>query len=55
MWYFHTNTRPCALLVAEPVKGITREQEDTMFTVAESGQPMPKEVVLNNGKKLALK
>jgi len=55
MWYVHANTRPCALVVAEPAKGITREQENVMFTVAESGQPMPKEVVLNNGKKLALK
>jgi|GEM_PF-1355660 len=56
MWYVHVNQRPCAFVVAEPPKGITQEQEETMFTLADDGcKRMPKEVTLNDGKKLALK
>ena len=56
MWYVHANQRPCALVVAEPPKGITREQEEAMFNLAETGTPeMPPEVTLNSGKKIQLK
>lgn len=56
MWYVHANQRPCALVVAEPPRGITREQEEAMFDLAEAGTPeMPPEVTLNSGKKIQLK
>jgi len=55
MWYVRVNTRPCALVVAEPVKGITHEQEEAMFSIAESGEPVPQKVMLVNGEHLELK
>jgi Zn-dependent peptidase ImmA (M78 family) len=55
MWYVRANTRPCALVVAEPVKGITHEQEETMFSISESGEPVPQKVVLTNGEQIELK
>ena len=56
MWYVHVNQRPSAFVVAEPPKGVTPEQEEAMFELADNGcRQMPQEVALNNGKKLALK
>jgi Zn-dependent peptidase ImmA (M78 family) len=56
MWYVHVNHRPSAFVVAEPSKGVTPEQEEAMFALADDGcGQMPQEVTLNDGRKLALK
>lgn len=55
MWYVRANTRPCALVVSEPVKDATPVPPDVMFNVAESAKPVQKEVVLLGGQKLAVK
>lgn len=55
LWYAHVYPGKCIFLMAEPMEGLTLEQEDIMFSLADSGEIVPESVVLNSGRKLDLK
>jgi len=52
MWYVHANQRPCAFVVAEPVKPKKDTGKDSMIFVPDTTRQQPEAVTLNNGQQI---